>query len=174
MTELIVFALGSAGIVAVSRTSLRHPRSHGFFRFFAFEAILGIIVLNARHWFGDPFTPRQLASWVLLLSSAALAAHGFRLLRVVGKPEGGVEHTTRLVRVGAYRYVRHPLYGSLLLLALGALLKRPSVATAALTLVTIGSLIATARAEERENLARFGAAYAAYMQATRMFVPFLL
>jgi len=37
-----------------------------------------------------------------------------------------------------------------------------------------GFLVATSTAEERENLARFGAAYAAYMKATRRFVPFLI
>ncbi|OGL14002.1 MAG: hypothetical protein A3F92_12170 [Candidatus Rokubacteria bacterium RIFCSPLOWO2_12_FULL_71_22] len=171
---LLAFALGSAGIVAVSWTSLRHPRSHGFFRFFAFESLLGLIVLNARHWFSDPFAPRQLVSWASLLGSAALAAHGFHLLRAVGKPEGRIEATTRLVSVGAYRYIRHPLYGSLVLLGLGALLKRASLVTGGLALVTLWALIATARAEERENLARFGDAYAAYMKDTRMFVPFLL
>jgi protein-S-isoprenylcysteine O-methyltransferase Ste14 len=36
-----------------------------------------------------------------------------------------------------------------------------------------GSLMATAIAEERENLLRFGAAYADYMRCTRRFVPFL-
>jgi protein-S-isoprenylcysteine O-methyltransferase Ste14 len=39
--------------------------------------------------------------------------------------------------------------------------------------ITSGFLIATAVAEERENLASFGAPYAAYMKRTRRFVPFL-
>jgi len=32
----------------------------------------------------------------------------------------------------------------------------------------------TARAEERENIRYFGAAYQAYRQHTKMFVPFIL
>jgi protein-S-isoprenylcysteine O-methyltransferase Ste14 len=37
-----------------------------------------------------------------------------------------------------------------------------------------GFLMATAMAEERENLARFGAAYAGYMRRTRRFVPWVV
>jgi len=35
-------------------------------------------------------------------------------------------------------------------------------------------LAATAAVEERENLARFGVTYAAYMKRTRRFVPFVI
>jgi len=172
MLELSVFAVASAGIVAISWTSLANPRAHGFYRFFAFESILALVVLNARQWFSHPFAVRQILSWMLLAASAALAAHGFHLLRVVGKPEGRVENTTRLVRVGAYRHIRHPLYCALILLGLGALLKGPSLVSGGVALVMVGALIATARAEEAENLAKFGDAYAAYMKDTWMFLPF--
>jgi protein-S-isoprenylcysteine O-methyltransferase Ste14 len=36
-----------------------------------------------------------------------------------------------------------------------------------------GFLLATAIAEERENLKRFGAPYADYMKTTHRFVPFI-
>jgi protein-S-isoprenylcysteine O-methyltransferase Ste14 len=42
-----------------------------------------------------------------------------------------------------------------------------------LALSASGFLVATAAAEERENLASFGASYAAYMKRTRRFVPFV-
>jgi hypothetical protein len=44
--EWIVFLVFSAGIVLLSWRSLRDRRSHGFYRFFAFEAILALILLN--------------------------------------------------------------------------------------------------------------------------------
>ena len=155
--------------------------AHGFYRFFAFEAILGLIVLNAPVWFRDPFSPRQLASWLLLLTSLLLAVHGFYLLRRVGQPDHGIEDptrlgiekTTRLVRRGAYRFIRHPLYASLLALAWGAFLKAPSWPGILLAVVATAALYLTARVEERENLRNFGAEYAEYMRATRMFVPFI-
>ena len=73
----------------------------------------------------------------------------------------------------AYRYIRHPLYASLLLLVWGALLKNLQVPGVALALAGSALLTVTARVEEAENLVKFGADYAAYMKDTRMFIPFL-
>ena len=76
--------------------------------------------------------------------------------------------------VGAYHWIRHPLYASLLTLSWSAYLKEPfEIASIVLTLGASGFLITTAIAEERENLLRFGAAYAEYMKRTRRFVPFV-
>jgi protein-S-isoprenylcysteine O-methyltransferase Ste14 len=177
-----IFLAASAGIVALSWRSLRAPRSHGFYRFFAFEVLAALILLNSRYWFRDPLCPRQIASWLLLAGSLGLAIEGFRLLREIGKPARGAasgtklafENTTNLVTVGLYRFIRHPLYGSLLLMAWGACLKHVSLLTAGLALAVSAFLTATALAEERENLAEFGPAYAAYMKTTRRFIPFVL
>ncbi|MCJ7622948.1 MAG: hypothetical protein MUO76_05565, partial [Anaerolineaceae bacterium] len=65
--KIIVFVLASAGIIWVSRASLRDPRSHGFYRFFAWEAILILILLNIDHWFYEPFSIHQIVSWLLLI-----------------------------------------------------------------------------------------------------------
>ena len=171
--KLIVFAVVSVGIVRVSWDSLRDLRSHGFFRFFAFESLLVLILLNLGHWFRDPFSVLQIVSWLLLLPSLILAVHGFHLLRVIGRPEGEIEDTTALVTLGAYKYIRHPLYASLLLLGWGAFLKDPSLPGGILILAACAFLTATARVEEAENLDKFGADYVAYMKTTKMFIPFL-
>ena len=181
MVQAAVFALASAGIVYVSRRALRSPRSHGFYRFFAFEFIAAVIVLNAPYWFRDPFAPRQLASWLLLFGSIWPAAVGLRLLVTAGRPTSessdptqlGFEKTTALVAVGMYRYIRHPMYASLLGLAWGAALKDVSTASFVLALAACASVLATALAEEREDLAHFGPSYAEYMKSTRRFIPFL-
>ena len=173
MFKLIVFAVVSVGIVHVSWDSLRDLRSHGFFRFFAFESTLVLILLNVEHWFRDPFSALQIVSWSLLVSSLILAAHGFHLLRVIGRPKGGIEDTTIVVTAGAYKVIRHPLYSSLLLFAWGAFLKHPSLPGGILALAVCAFVTATAKVEEAENLDKFGADYAAYMRTTRMFIPFL-
>ena len=181
MVELIVFVLGSLGIIILSRHSLSNPRSHGFARFFAFEAILGLVALNARLWIDQPFSLRQIISWILLLISLALAVHGFQLLRKLGKPDRliqddsrlAVEKTTHLVTSGAYRYIRHPLYASLLYLAWGVMLKHITVWSVLLALVATVALYATARLEEQENLRNFGSEYADYMRHTKRFIPFV-
>jgi protein-S-isoprenylcysteine O-methyltransferase Ste14 len=173
MIETVVFVLISAGVLWYSWTSLRQPRSHGFFRFFAFEAVLGLILLNLRDWLRAPFSWHQLISWALLFIALFLVIQGFYLLHKVGQPVGDFEQTTQLVRVGAYRYIRHPLYASLLYLAWGVFFKSPSLLDGLLAALATAFLYATAQAEEAENLARFGQEYTDYMRSTRKFVPFL-
>ena len=180
--RLALFFVGSAAVLRLSWRPLRDPHSHGFYRLFAFELLLGLVLLNAPVWFRDPFSTRQWASWLLGLASIALAIEGFRLLRMIGRPaatsEPGTnlafENTTALVTVGAYRFIRHPMYASLLALVGCAYLKDPVAAgSVLLALGAAGFLIATALVEERENVARFGASYAEYMKHTRRFVPFV-
>jgi protein-S-isoprenylcysteine O-methyltransferase Ste14 len=179
--KVILFVVASAGTAWVSRASLRDFRSHGFYRFFAWEAILALFLLNVGYWFYEPFSLHQIITWSLLIVSLFLVIHGFQLLRMVNKSARersdpaliNFERTTELVTVGAFRYIRHPLYSSLLFLAWGVFFKHPNwvglfwggIATLFLTM--------TARIEEAENLAYFGAAYETYMKQTRMFIPFL-
>lgn len=173
MFEVICFVLVSIGIVRVSWPSLRQPQSHGFYRFFAWEAILGLILLNLRGWFDDPFAWHQIVSWILLIVSLYPVIHGVYLLRAVGKPTDELEQTTRLVTRGIYRYIRHPLYASLLYLAWGVFFKSPSLLDGLLALVASAFLYATARADEVECLVKFGDEYTRYMKITKMFIPFL-
>jgi protein-S-isoprenylcysteine O-methyltransferase Ste14 len=173
MLRSAIFLLASLLLLVLSWRCLRNPRSHGFYRFFAFEFILALVLLNAPWWFRDPLSLRQLVSWLLLLISAVLPIVGFPSLRRIGRPKGGIEQTTVLVTTGVYRYLRHPLYASLLYGALGVFLKRPSVAGGALALATGIFTFLTARVEEREMLSKFGPAYAAYMKRTARFVPFV-
>jgi isoprenylcysteine carboxyl methyltransferase (ICMT) family protein YpbQ len=60
---------------------------------------------------------------VLLLGSIPLAGHAIYLLRRTGMPKGSIETTTELVTGGVFRYIRHPLYASLILLGWGSALK---------------------------------------------------
>jgi protein-S-isoprenylcysteine O-methyltransferase Ste14 len=130
--------------------------------------------MNAPDWFRDSYSPVQLISWVFLACSLLLAVHGFRLLRMVGDPEGDFENTTRLVTVGAYRYIRHPLYCSILLGGTGAFFKQPTWLGLGLFSVVVAFVYATARVEEGENIKRFGEAYQEYMERTKMFLPYLV
>ncbi len=181
MFILPVFALGSAAIAYVSRASLRFPRSHGFYRFWAWETILALVVLHLGRWFSNPFAWHQLISWLLLIISLFLVIHGVRLLKQMGQPDAerddspmlAFEKTTTIVTAGAYRYIRHPLYSSLLFLTWGVAFKGPSWSSAALAIISTLFLVATARAEEAEDIRFFGPAYQEYMNKTRMFIPFL-
>jgi protein-S-isoprenylcysteine O-methyltransferase Ste14 len=182
MAELMLFVLASAGIVYISRASFRAPRSHGFYRFFAFEAILALILLNVGYWIRDPFSLHQIISWMFLTVSAFLVVHAVHLLRLIGKPDAkrrddaatiAFEKTTRLVVIGAYRYIRHPMYSSLLFLAWGALFKDLSWLSGVLALTATAFLVATAKTEEAENIRFFGPPYQTYIRQTKRFIPFL-
>lgn len=178
--KLVVFIAGSAALVWLSWRSFRDFRSHGFYRFFAFESILALILLNLDYWFYEPFSIRQIVSWLLLIISCFLVIHGFLLLRKVGKPDSrrdgssllGIEKTTELVTVGAYRYIRHPIYSSGLFGTWGIFFKQPSLVCGFLAVVATFFLTMTARMEEVENIHFFGAVYQSYMKQTRMFIPF--
>ena len=181
MGSIILFGLFSTLLVYVSRKSLRRLRSHGFYRFFAWELILALVLLNFPHWVEDPLSPRQIISWLFLLVSIFLVVHGVRLLRIVGKPNENrpdtellaFEKTTNLVTVGAYKYIRHPLYSSLLFLVWGVFLKHPSWLGLLLALIATLLLFQTAKSDESECLRHFGGAYQTYMLRTKMFVPFI-
>ena len=173
MIELILFLVGTAFSTWYSIPSLRQPGSHGYYRFFAWEIILGLFVLNLRAWFIQPFAWYQVISWILLILSLIPLVAGLSLLRSMGKPEGNFEATTHLVTRGIYRFIRHPLYMSLIFLTWGIFFKSPSVLDGCLALVGTAFLYATARADESECLVKFGQDYAVYMKATRMFIPFI-
>jgi len=56
MWKIISFAVVTIGLIYISRASLNKPRSHGFYRFFAWEAIIVSFLLNVEYWFINPFT----------------------------------------------------------------------------------------------------------------------
>jgi protein-S-isoprenylcysteine O-methyltransferase Ste14 len=180
--DLIVFVFGTIVIVWMSRSPLRNVRSHGFYRFFAWEFILVLFVLNVNYWIVDPFSFHQIISWALLIVSLSLIIQGVRLFRKEGNIDQkrndstlvGIERTTRLVTSGIYRYIRHPFYSSLLFLAWGIFFKRPAWLGAILAVLTTACLIVTAKKEEIENIDFFGKPYQEYMEGTKMFIPFIL
>ena len=181
MFKLAAFVVLSAGIIYISRASLRAPGSHGFYRFFAWEFIVALILLNVDMWFRDPFSWHQLVSWFLLFASLAPLAFGVHSLTTEGRPVKrreddaqllAFEKTTTLVTTGIYQYIRHPLYSSLLLLAWGVFFKAPAWPSALLVLPATLFLFATAKVDEAECVRFFGPSYQAYMKRTTMFVPF--
>ena len=182
MWKLIAFGFATLLLIYISRASLRSSRSHGFYRFFAWEAILALCVINIEYWFRNPFAWYQIIAWILLFVALVPLAFGVQALRTCGKPTANresdpsllaFEKTTQLVTSGIYKYIRHPLYSSLLLLAWGIFFKLPSLIGSGLVIVTTIFLFATAKADESECIQFFGAEYQDYMKQTKRFIPFL-
>jgi protein-S-isoprenylcysteine O-methyltransferase Ste14 len=182
MWNWIIFSYFTFLLIYISRASLRSPRSHGFYRFFAWEFILALFLLNAKYWFQNPLAWYQLIAWTLLFAALIPLAFGVYALTSRGKPSADresdpslltFEKTTQLVTSGIYKYIRHPLYGSLLLLTWGIFFKLPSIAGGVLASAATLFLIATAKADEAECIQFFGVEYQNYMKTTKRFLPFL-
>jgi protein-S-isoprenylcysteine O-methyltransferase Ste14 len=154
--------------------SLRDKRYHGIFRFVSFESILILVLLNYPLWFKNPLAWYQLVSWVLLGGSLLVAFFGFYLYYHHGKPADGMEETTALITSGLYRYIRHPLYLSLILGGFGIMMKDLNWLSLILAFVNLLALYLTAKVEEKEMIKRFDKDYEEYMSGTKMFIPYIL
>jgi len=177
-----IFVLATLIFTFISRRALQNPRAHGFYRYFAFIGITSLVLHNQPAWFEQPFSALHCLSWLLLAISIALVTHGVILLIRYGgqssrpaSPENlAFENTQHLVVNGLYRYIRHPMYAALLLLAWGAFLKRVDVFTIVVICVVTLAIYLTAKVEEQENIAFWGDDYVKYKLSSRMFIPFIL
>lgn len=175
---LIVMTLFS---LWVSRKPLKNLKCHGFYRFFAFESIAVLLTLNVNMWFITPTAPHQLISWSFFIISVAVIMNSFLLLRLKGGHGERVdnienmafENTTHLVQDGIYKYIRHPMYSSLLFLTWGIFMKAPSFSGLIPAIIGSTALLLTGRTEEKENLEFFGNEYQGYIGRTKKFVPFV-
>jgi protein-S-isoprenylcysteine O-methyltransferase Ste14 len=182
MIRVSLFIFCTLFFVRFSWRALGNPGSHGFYRFFVFEGLLILILLNHPYWFKNPFSPLQLVSWFLLFTSIlfifqaliTLKKHGGYAERKSMPENHSFENTVYVVEQGIYCYARHPMYSSLLLLGWGAFLKHITLLNLCLIVLVSIFLVAAAKVEERENIVFFGKAYEEYMQQTKMFFPWLL
>jgi protein-S-isoprenylcysteine O-methyltransferase Ste14 len=171
----IALATGTILIILFSWfLSIKHKRYHGIARFFSFESIFILILLNQKVWFKDAFTLSQIVSWILLFLSFYIAVAGFVTLKKLGKPDRNFENTSILVKKGLYKYIRHPLYFSLFLLGTGVMLKNTGSVQLIAGIVNLIAVYVTARIEEGEMISRFGNDYREYMKETKMFIPYVL
>jgi protein-S-isoprenylcysteine O-methyltransferase Ste14 len=154
--------------------SIKYKRYHGIARFFAFESVFILVLLNLKIWFVNPFSLQQIISWVLLTISAYAVITGYLLLKRKGKPDSNFENTSLLVKSGIYGYIRHPLYLSVFLFGTGVMLKDPGLIQLILGTINLIAVYFTARIEEKEMIAKFGDEYKEYMKETKMFIPFVL
>ncbi len=182
MLSVLVFIAGSLLLAWFSRRPLRRPGSHGFYRFFAWECILGLAVINHSPWGSATVSPHQLVSWGLLAASACLVVIGVTTLVRRGGGNPGRddialydwEKTGTLVTTGVFAHIRHPMYASLLALTWGFFFQLPNWPAAGIAVFASALLYVTARQDERECREHFGSAYDDYCRRTRMFVPGVL
>jgi protein-S-isoprenylcysteine O-methyltransferase Ste14 len=170
-----VVTIGTVFIVIFSWfLSIRYKRYHGIARFFAFESVFILVLLNYRIWFFDPFSLLQIISWILLTLSAYIVIAGYLMLKRKGNPDTNFENTSILVKSGVYKYIRHPLYLSVFLLGTGVMIKDPQTVQIILGAINLIAIWITSLIEEREMITKFGEEYKDYMKETKMFIPYIL
>lgn len=167
--------------VLYSWAPLHNPRSHGFYRFFVFEGVLLLLLINGSS--GPTLAPVWMKSFSQVINMMAIAfvAAGYYQLRRTGGhhprsdfPENHhFENTAHLVSTGIYRFIRHPMYSSLLLFSWGTFLGYPTWLGLPVVLTTTLFILFAAKVEEQENINYFGDEYLAYMKKTKRFFPYL-
>jgi len=120
-------------------------------------------------------------SWIFLIVSAYVVIAGAVLLKRRGRPGREskqktlyrFEKTSQLVDTGIFRYIRHPLYSSLLFLTWGIFLKHVTVTLLIVSILSSIFLFITSIIDEKECIAYFGNEYRLYMKRTRRLIPYL-
>ena len=179
--HIIVFSILSIIVFIFSWRTILNVKSHGFYRFFSWECILWLFINNYRYWFRNPFGFEQIISWLFLFYSSYLVIYGVILMKQKGKPNVGrkednlyeFEKTTELIETGLFKYIRHPLYSSLLFLTWGILFKNITNVLLIVSIISLIFLYITAKIEEKENIDFFGPQYIDYIQRSKMFIPYI-
>ncbi len=117
----------------------------------------------------------------LRLAGVPLAVAGLALFRWMFRHLGlNVTSTSQprahatLITSGPYRWVRHPMYSTALILVVAASLLTANIIVGLGGLAMFALLAARSRIEERRLVEKFGDAYRAYQQRTGRFVPRLV
>ena len=116
--------------------------------------------------------PALPAGAALILAGALLAFFGFYSLGSNLTPLPHPKDDAKLVDTGAYRLVRHPIYGGIILLAYGWSLIVQSWLTLAYATLIFVFLDLKSRREERWLKEKFPG-YAEYSKRVRKLIPFL-
>ena len=125
------------------------------------------MVLNYSNFLNEyiPAVIRLPIGIIILIISGYVAGTGLWI--IFGKksqPQG-------VVRKGVFRFVRHPIYLSEMLLYLGLLFLNISLAAALVWIMAILFLHYISRYEEKLLLVRFGKEYEQYMRDVPMWIP---
>jgi protein-S-isoprenylcysteine O-methyltransferase Ste14 len=123
-------------------------------------------------WAGALRSATTALAGLLGLAGILLAGAGFRDLGTNLTPLPHPREEGRLVEDGAYRFVRHPIYGGLVLVAVAWGLFAASAATLLADVLLLVFFVLKSSREEAWLAARYPA-YAAYRARTRRLIPWL-
>lgn len=138
------------------------------------EAIAYALLWQGRFWRTAPQTWRIAVAIVFFVLAIALAWSSTRALGRQWRVDAGLNPDHELVTTGAYRFVRHPIYASMLCMLLGtgfAITPYPLFA-AALVLFIVGTEVRV-RVEDALLASRFGEDFHRFRQRVPAYIPLL-
>ena len=140
----------------------------------ALQALSFALVWFRLWWIHQPSLLRVALGVAMLSVAILLSWTSSSTLGRQWRVDAGLNPDHQLVQAGAYRFVRHPIYCSMLALMLGAglLLDRLSVLALATAFQVAGAQIRI-RVEDRLLAARFGDVFAQYRRDVPAYLPFV-
>jgi protein-S-isoprenylcysteine O-methyltransferase Ste14 len=136
-----------------------------------FGALAGLALLAWGEWLT---AVDHTAAWLLLGMSGAVGLWALS----ANQPGNFNIHPTphqdgRLIQHGPYRWIRHPMYTSVLLFGVALVMLTQSLVSWMLWALLAGALLSKALLEERWMTQKHPG-YAAYQARSRRFIPYLL
>lgn len=149
------------------------PRGEGWVAIqFVLIGAIGLAALAGPSW-GDPArSATTFVGFALAIVGLGMAALGLRDLGSNLTPLPYPRDEARLVDTGIYARVRHPIYGGIIVGAMGWGLATASGVALLLAVVLFGFFMLKSRREEAWLSARFPD-YAEYRRRTRALIPYL-
>jgi len=149
------------------------PRGEGWVVIqFVLLPLVGLAGLIGPAWSGGLRAVTDVLGAVLLAAGVGLGAWGLLALQTALTPLPRPRDGAQLVETGAYRLVRHPIYGGIIIAALGYGLVMASPASVLGALVLLGFFRLKSAREEVWLMAVYPA-YAAYRARTPRLLPLL-
>ena len=84
-----------------------------------------------------------------------------------------IKENASLITTGAYRYIRHPMYFSVLVMMFGVVVSKPTLFSFFIYVLLVVTLFLKAKKEEMLWMER-SSEYKNYMRKTKRIIPFLL
>jgi protein-S-isoprenylcysteine O-methyltransferase Ste14 len=145
--------------------------------------VIAFVLLGPGEWFGHGWLREGIfphttlvygLALVLVVAGVGLACWSRYLLGRNWSSVVQIKRDHDLIDTGPYRYVRHPIYTSLLLAFVGTALKEGDVRGIFAVAIVFASFWRKLRMEERMLGEAFGPAYTAYRNRTKALIPGVL
>jgi protein-S-isoprenylcysteine O-methyltransferase Ste14 len=140
----------------------------------ALQGVAYAVLWQGPFWRRTPSAGAFTAAIVLFAVAALLSWRSVPALGPQWRVDAGLAADHRLVRTGPYRWLRHPIYSSMLWLLLGTgILLTPSRLFATAVVLFFAGTEIRVRIEDRLLAGRFGSDWRAYRAAVPAYIPFL-